>query len=272
MADPQHTGRPPVERTCSACGAVFLAANPRRGCPDCQLRQHREYDRQYWTQKRRTTKTPRPPRRRDDITPIERVCSACGTVFLGANPRRSCPECQLRRRRERIRQHLRDQHKRDAHNAKHRRRHARRREEINRKARAYRLKRKLAGHRDPSSLPAYLKRKRRNFPSYGSEQTKAGKKRWVLANPDRVRDLRRKAEARRRALKSGVFVAPVDPQAIYDRENGRCWLCRKAVDRRQMTLDHVIPISKGGDHAPHNLRIAHPRCNSLKGARVLTLF
>jgi len=42
-----------------------------------------------------------------------------------------------------------------------------------------------------------------------------------------------------------------------------CWLCGGA---GADTLDHVVPVTRGGDNDPANLRPAHRRCNTLKGA------
>jgi 5-methylcytosine-specific restriction endonuclease McrA len=50
-------------------------------------------------------------------------------------------------------------------------------------------------------------------------------------------------------------------------EDGRCWLCREPVTHDDTSMDHVIPLSTGGDHTYNNLRLAHGRCNSKKAAR-----
>jgi 5-methylcytosine-specific restriction endonuclease McrA len=34
------------------------------------------------------------------------------------------------------------------------------------------------------------------------------------------------------------------------------------------TLDHVVPISVGGEHTRENVRCAHLRCNARRGNRV----
>jgi len=54
-----------------------------------------------------------------------------------------------------------------------------------------------------------------------------------------------------------------------------CWLCRKPcltsvrpLHPLYLTLDHVVPRSKGGDDSIDNLRPAHLRCNTSRGARV----
>jgi 5-methylcytosine-specific restriction endonuclease McrA len=33
------------------------------------------------------------------------------------------------------------------------------------------------------------------------------------------------------------------------------------------TIDHVIPLAKGGTHEPANVQAAHFLCNSIKGDR-----
>ena len=55
-----------------------------------------------------------------------------------------------------------------------------------------------------------------------------------------------------------------------------CWLCGHnidltlpATDAWSFTLEHVIPLDKGGDLLdPANARSAHRRCNSAKGNRL----
>lgn len=42
---------------------------------------------------------------------------------------------------------------------------------------------------------------------------------------------------------------------------------RKCPDPLAPTIDHVIPISLGGDDIRANVQLAHFRCNNVKGAR-----
>lgn len=50
---------------------------------------------------------------------------------------------------------------------------------------------------------------------------------------------------------------------------GMCWLCGvMGAD----TIDHVVPLTRGGDNEPSNLRPAHRACNSRKGDRIVTGF
>lgn len=53
-------------------------------------------------------------------------------------------------------------------------------------------------------------------------------------------------------------------QNIFKRDNFECQYCGT---KRDLTLDHVIPSSKGGQHTWGNLVTACKRCNSLKGDR-----
>ncbi|MEV8636530.1 HNH endonuclease [Streptosporangium sp. NPDC051023] len=55
-----------------------------------------------------------------------------------------------------------------------------------------------------------------------------------------------------------------------------CWICGHAIDLAlpprhplSWTLDHLMPLSRGGDPLdPSNARAAHYRCNSGRGNRL----
>ena len=50
-----------------------------------------------------------------------------------------------------------------------------------------------------------------------------------------------------------------------------CPICGKPTERRRgLSLDHVIPRSRGGADRLGNLIVAHVRCNSRKGNRMPT--
>lgn len=51
---------------------------------------------------------------------------------------------------------------------------------------------------------------------------------------------------------------------IYDKSNGRCELCGHSLVFKEMTLDHVIPISMGGEDGMENLQAACLACNQFK--------
>lgn len=87
----------------------------------------------------------------------------------------------------------------------------------------------------------------------------------------------RAANGRNRdARKRGAFVAPVRRADIWKRDGGRCQLCRrkikpnlKAPHHQSLTLDHIVPLAKGGTHEPSNVQLAHFICNVRKNDRLI---
>jgi 5-methylcytosine-specific restriction endonuclease McrA len=57
---------------------------------------------------------------------------------------------------------------------------------------------------------------------------------------------------------------------IFERDENTCQYCRKKYDRSELTLDHVIPRSRGGTSTWHNIVLACIKCNMRKGDRLLT--
>ncbi len=78
-------------------------------------------------------------------------------------------------------------------------------------------------------------------------------------------DQRRASHAKRRALKKGTSVGKVDFGFIRERDRMLCGICGKKVKSIELHFDHVIPLSKGGDHAEYNIQVAHAVCNLRKG-------
>lgn len=54
--------------------------------------------------------------------------------------------------------------------------------------------------------------------------------------------------------------------AIYRRDNYSCQYCGST---RNLTVDHLVPKSKGGGDTWDNLLLACSKCNTLKGSRSL---
>lgn len=87
----------------------------------------------------------------------------------------------------------------------------------------------------------------------------------------------RERNARRAALRRGASsVERIDPHTIFDRDGRRCYLCgfmgapfSTLDDPYGLTLDHVIPLARGGAHSYANLRAAHRGCNSRKRDRMV---
>ena len=84
----------------------------------------------------------------------------------------------------------------------------------------------------------------------------------------------------RRASRYGCkdFDKTITLRALITRDNGVCQICGKPTDdcditnghigRMYPTLDHIIPLSKGGTHTWDNVQLAHMHCNAGKCNRM----
>lgn len=85
---------------------------------------------------------------------------------------------------------------------------------------------------------------------------------------------RNNAQARRarhagRFAKSAVYLA-----VLLERDGAACGICGELIDMTlkypdpmSRSVDHVVPLARGGDHAPENCQLAHLTCNVKKGAK-----
>jgi len=79
------------------------------------------------------------------------------------------------------------------------------------------------------------------------------------------------SRSRRSARKRNAFVENVSTKKLAKMQNWKCHLCggkisktAKAPHPHSLSLDHLIPLSLGGEHSYANCAAAHFRCNSLK--------
>lgn len=115
----------------------------------------------------------------------------------------------------------------------------------------------------------------RSYRATHLDQIAAATRRWKEKDPNHVRVLRaawwkahplehQEKDNRRRAAKRQAFVEKVDLKAVYERDKGRCGICLKKMVLRGATLDHILPLAKGGEHSYRNIQLAHRSCNSRK--------
>jgi 5-methylcytosine-specific restriction endonuclease McrA len=84
---------------------------------------------------------------------------------------------------------------------------------------------------------------------------------------------------RERHIKSnGIIDKDITLKKLYQKEKGICYLCGGKCDfndfevvnnvfkvgKTYPSIEHVIPISKGGNHSWNNIKLAHISCNSKK--------
>lgn len=73
------------------------------------------------------------------------------------------------------------------------------------------------------------------------------------------------SQVRGRESNTGV---PYSRRGVYERDNGQCQFCGIFVHKRAMTIDHVLPVSRGGATSWMNCVLACQRCNHEKGNRL----
>lgn len=74
-----------------------------------------------------------------------------------------------------------------------------------------------------------------------------------------------------RARRYGVpFERGITLPAVIERFGGVCQICGKQTDKRsfalQPTIDHIVPMRRGGGHTWDNVQLACFKCNSIKAA------
>ncbi len=85
---------------------------------------------------------------------------------------------------------------------------------------------------------------------------------------------RRMANRKREALKLGNNHERYIDAHIFERDNWMCGICGQKINKRlknpnprSKSIDHIIPLTKGGADSPINLQAAHLQCNIGKGAK-----
>lgn len=88
---------------------------------------------------------------------------------------------------------------------------------------------------------------------------------WKINNPERRKQHAHNYNARKR----GAKVGHVDYIFITIRDRMVCYLCERKIKRKDLSFDHVVPLSRGGKHSNDNIRSTHLACNLAKGSSVL---
>jgi 5-methylcytosine-specific restriction endonuclease McrA len=95
-----------------------------------------------------------------------------------------------------------------------------------------------------------------------SERLEANRRRYLAKKPYAITDSCRRRRAR---LKNAPKIEEYDSLEIAKRDGWKCHICGKRVKRGQLSIDHLVPLSRGGDDTPQNVALAHLRCNSRRG-------
>ncbi len=90
------------------------------------------------------------------------------------------------------------------------------------------------------------------------------KREWARRNSDKIR-LKTALERARRRRAPGRFT-PAQWIALCQRQLWRCALCGK---RRDLTVDHITPLVRGGSNFISNIQGLCSRCNSRKRDKLM---
>lgn len=123
--------------------------------------------------------------------------------------------------------------------------------------------------------PGYHKRGKLRCTPCRARREKVVTLAWIQANKELYLEIQRAAGHRRRARLRGVGYEFFKNREIFDRDGWRCGICRRRISRRlrypnpmAVSLDHKVPVVKGGPHSRSNTQASHAHCNNRKRARV----
>lgn len=84
---------------------------------------------------------------------------------------------------------------------------------------------------------------------------------WRVANPE----YSAVASSQRRAREASADrIESIRREVVFGRDSGVCYLCKLPVNPDAWHLDHIIPLTRGGNHTYDNVAVSHPECNCRK--------
>jgi len=89
---------------------------------------------------------------------------------------------------------------------------------------------------------------------------------WGIDNPDKEKILKQQYYGRRKAWKFGNGFEKFSLKEILKRDGYKCHICGRRVAKKNLSFDHLIPLSRGGSHTKANVAVAHLICNVKRGA------
>lgn len=132
--------------------------------------------------------------------------------------------------------------------------------------------------RDPDKKHDYAKKYREN----NKDVERARLQKWKTENREEYTAYKKAMRTKRRSYSFDEYDKGITVRALFDRNGGICELCGKPCDfsdriyengvfiagKSYPSIDHIIPVSKGGSHTWDNVQLAHRSCNSVKHNKV----
>lgn len=70
-------------------------------------------------------------------------------------------------------------------------------------------------------------------------------------------------------LRHGIIFEDFSKHEIFIRDKGKCQYCQCDLPERGWHLDHVLPLSRGGNHLRSNVVASCAKCNLSKGNKLI---
>lgn len=246
-------------KICQICGAEYIpTSNHQKYCSTCRIERHRERCRKYH---QTHAERERERCRKYHITHLEQEKNRVKKYY----------QTHLERAKEYCQAHL---EQRKIASRKYYQVHLEQeRERCKEKSKEYR-------QTHPEQVREYSREYLRKYFQVHPEQAREYHRKWYHAHIEQRREYARKwcqahpegsyaRNARRRGLLEKA--EKVSPQEIFQRDGWICQICGKKVNPKlkspdpiSASLDHIIPLSKGGTHERKNLQLAHLICNIKK--------
>jgi 5-methylcytosine-specific restriction endonuclease McrA len=89
--------------------------------------------------------------------------------------------------------------------------------------------------------------------------------------PERVRAQARQAASVRRAIKRlgvGVKLRAGLVWELLEKQGNACVYCRESIAAATCHIDHIMPLSRGGEHVESNMQATCARCNKMKSNKL----
>lgn len=114
--------------------------------------------------------------------------------------------------------------------------------------------------------PDKVKVKNKRWEQKNPEKVAERHKKWNLRNPEKRKIIGKNAIYKRRGAISGKITSE-EWLDLCQRYENKCLSCKK--EGIKLTVDHVVPISKGGSNTIDNVQPLCRSCNSKKGTKII---
>ena len=104
----------------------------------------------------------------------------------------------------------------------------------------------------------YYKKWFSDRPGYSTEKSRE----WKKKNEEKAKIQSRLHSHKRRQQKRDGKITAEQISDLFEKQKGTCVVCKCPLTKYQ--IDHILPLSKGGNHSIDNVQLLCPTCNRNK--------